>query len=134
MASRIGSAAVMQHRVPVEAEVHTVPMEHPEDTSSVAKLFDRGLVDPANVIAVMAQTEGGGPERAHAAAALRRLFGGRLGVSTEAISHIVPMLMIGGTAGLMCPHFTLFVNKPTAAPRQPGVERLVLSAGQTRPL
>jgi cyanuric acid amidohydrolase len=130
----LGSAAVLQHRVPVEAEVHTVPMEHPEDISSVAQLFDRGLVDPANVIAVMAQTEGGGEGRATAAAALRRLLGARLGVPTETVSSNVPMLMIGGTAGLMCPHFTLFVNRPAVTPGQPGVERLVLSAVLTRVL
>src|SRR6187401_2295093 len=102
-----GSATVKQHRVPVEAEVHTVPMAHPEDTSSVAKLFDCGLVDPAHVIAVMAQTEGGGEGRAWAAAALRRLLGERLGVAVETLAITVPMLMIGGTAGLMCPHVTL---------------------------
>ena len=26
----------------------------------------------------------------------------------------IPMMMIGGTAGIMCPHYTLFVNKPAA--------------------
>ncbi len=127
-----GSAAVLQQKVPVEAEVHTVPMEHPEDISGVAQLFDSGVVDPANVIAVMAQTEGGGEGRATAAAALRRLLGTRLGVAAEMVSTTVPMLMIGGTAGLMCPHFTLFVNRPATAPGQPGVERLVLSAALTR--
>src|SRR4051794_15484901 len=109
-------------------------MAHPEDTSGVAKLFDRGLVDPANVIAVMAQTEGGGEGRALAAASLRRLLGERLGVAVETISTMIPMLMIGGTAGLMCPHVTLFVNRPATAPGRSGVERLVLSAGLTRAL
>jgi len=129
-----GSAAVMQHRAFVEAEVHTVPMAHPEDTSGVAGLFDGGVLDPAHVIAVMAQTEGGGEGRALAAAALRRLLGERLGVAVETLAGTVPMLMIGGTAGLMCPHVTLFVNRPVTTPGRQGVARLVLSAGQTRAL
>lgn len=129
-----GFTNVLQHKGPVEAEVHTVTMENPEDTSGVAQLFDRGLVDPVNVVAVIAQTEGGNQARADASAALRRLLGERLGVSGQTVFNTVPMLMIGGTAGLMCPHFTLFVNRPAVTPGRAGVERLVLSAVSTRAL
>lgn len=119
---------------PVEAGVYTVTMDNPDDVSGVAALFDQGCVNPAHVIAVIAQTEAGDQARADAARALQRLLSARLGLSPDALTDAVPMLMIGGTAGLMCPHCTLFVNQPASTPGQPGVKRLVLTAGSTRVL
>jgi len=44
------------------------------------------------------------------------------------------MLMIGGTAGLMSPHITLFVNLPGAHGVAGGSPRLALGVASTRPL
>src|SRR5687768_4582679 len=57
-----------------EATVHTVPIESPDDVSSVAALFDQGVVDPAHVTAIIAQTEGDGHARGYAALSLQLLF------------------------------------------------------------
>jgi cyanuric acid amidohydrolase len=118
----------------VEAEVHTVTMAGPDDVSKVAELFENQTVDPAHVIGVIAQTEGDGYARGYSALVLQNLFSERLNISRQEIFDTIPMLMIGGTAGLMCPHFTLFVNKPTAAKGQPGVKRMALAAATTRAL
>ena len=118
----------------VEGEVHTVAMASPEDVSKVAELFDSGRVAPADVIAIIAQTEGDGYARGYSALALQNLFSERLNVSRKQIFEQIPMLMIGGTAGMMCPHFTLFVNKPSSARGNPGIKRMVLAAATTRAL
>lgn len=118
----------------VEAEVHTVAMDAPEDVSGVADLFHRGLVDPAHVVAIIAQTEGDGHARGYCALCLRRLFAAKLGLTEAEIFDRIPMLMIGGTAGLMSPHFTILVNKPSVHTGKPGERRLVIGVASTRPL
>ena len=116
-----------------EAQVHTVPMEGPDDVSSVAALFDQGVVDPAHVTAIIAQTEGDGHARGYSALSLQLLFAERLAIARVEVSARIPMLMIGGTAGLMCPHVTLFVNKPTSNAGT-GEPRLAIGVTSTRTL
>ena len=50
------------------------------------------------------------------------------------VSARIPMLMIGGTAGLMSPHFTLFVNKPAGRTPATGEPRLAIGVTSTRTL
>ncbi|WP_439552034.1 ring-opening amidohydrolase [Falsiroseomonas sp.] len=117
-----------------EARVMTVPMNAPEDVSAVARLFDDGVVDPAHVVALIAQTEGDGHARGYAATCLQLLFAERLGLTRAAIFDRIPMLMIGGTAGLMSPHITLFVNIPGQASVPGGPKRLAIGVTSTRAL
>jgi cyanuric acid amidohydrolase len=116
-----------------EAQVFTVPMAAPYDVGGVAALFDAGTVDPAHVVALIAQTEGDGHARGFAAQSLQLLLADRLGLSRDAVFARIPMLMIGGTAGLMSPHITLFVNRP-GTERADGAPRLALGVASTRPL
>lgn len=118
----------------LEADVHTVPMAGPDDVSRVAALFDAGTVDPAHVVGVIAQTEGDGYARGYAAQSLQLLLSQRLSIATAEVFESIPMLMIGGTAGIMCPHWTLFVNKPAAGAVASGEPRLVLGAASSRRL
>lgn len=117
-----------------EAQVHTVLMSSPDDVSQVKALFDAGTVDPRHVVAVMSQTEGDGFARGYSALTLRLLLGRLLGVPQEDIFDRVPMLMIGGVAGLMTPHHTLFVNKPTQEKRGSKGKRMVIGVHSTRAL
>lgn len=80
-----------------EAEVHTVPMAGPADVSGIADLFDEGIVDPANLVGVIAQTEGDGFARGYSSQSLQLLLAERLGTDTDEIFERIPMLMIGGT-------------------------------------
>lgn len=116
-----------------EAQVHTVPMAAPDDVAAVAELFDSGRVAPGHVVALIAQTEGDGYARGHAALALALLFASRLDLPHAAIADRLPMLMIGGTAGLMSPHVTLFVRRP-AAQVSGSPPRLAIGVASTRVL
>lgn len=119
-----------------EAKVHTVPMAGPADVSSVDALFGAGRLDPAHVVALIAQTEGDGFARGYAALSLQLLLAERLSLSREDVAARIPMLMIGGTAGLMSPHVTLFVKKPVSAPPPTAATepRLALGVASTRVL
>jgi cyanuric acid amidohydrolase len=117
-----------------EASVHTVPTEGPDDVSSVAALFDQRVVDPAHVTAIIAQTEGDGHARGYAALSLQLLFAERLAIARAEVFERIPMLMIGGTAGLMSPHVTLFVNKPAPDNAGTGEPRLAIGVTSTRTL
>jgi cyanuric acid amidohydrolase len=117
-----------------EAQVHTVPMGGPDDVSAVAALFDSGEVDPNHVVAVIAQTEGDGYARGYSALALSLLIAERLQLSARAVLERIPMLMIGGTAGLMSPHHTLFVNKPANLETSRDERRLAIGVASSRTL
>ncbi len=117
-----------------EAQVITVPMASPDDVSSVAQLFDSGKVDAAHVVAIIAQTEGDGFARGYSSLSLQHLFAQRLGLTPAEIFDRIPMLMIGGTAGLMSPHFTLFINKPATAATKGTAPRLAIGVASTRRL
>ena len=117
-----------------EAQIHTVPMASPDDISEVAELFNSGKVDAKHVVAVIAQTEGDGFARGYSALTLQTLFAQHLGMTTTEIFDRIPMLMIGGTAGLMSPHFTLVVKKPVPSKKQSGEPRLAVGVTSTRTL
>ncbi len=116
-----------------EAQVHTVSMASPNDVSGVAALFDSGKVDAEHVAGIIAQTEGDGYARSYSSLSLQLLLAQHLGLTTADIFERVPMLMIGGTAGLMSPHFTLFVNKPASAATGTA-RRLAIGVASTRTL
>ena len=116
-----------------EAHVHCVPMASPSDTSEVVRLLDEGHVSAADVVAIMAQTEGDGYARGFAAQSLELVFAERLKMEREEVRQRIPMLMIGGTAGIMCPHVTVFSKRPsTAAPS--AQKRLALGVRSSRVL
>lgn len=117
-----------------EAEVHTVATAAPDDVSGLVDLFDRGVVDPAHIVALIAQTEGDGFARGYAALSLVLMLSQRLGLGRDEIEERIPMLMIGGTAGLMSPHVTLFVNKPSNAECGRHGPRLAIGVSRTRVL
>lgn len=117
-----------------EAQVHTVLMSSPDDVSQVKALFDSGAVDPSHLVAVMSQTEGDGFARGYSALALRLLLAPLLGIPQEKVFDRVPMLMIGGVAGLMTPHHTLFVNKPAKEKGSASRKRMVIGVESTRAL
>ncbi|HLX28386.1 MAG TPA: ring-opening amidohydrolase [Casimicrobiaceae bacterium] len=116
-----------------EAEVIRVPMASPGDASAVAALFDAKKVDPAHVVAIMAQTEGDPYARGYATLAMEVLLSERLGISRADVFAKIPMMMIGGVGGIMSPHINLFVRRPT---REAGGrdKRLVLGVASSREL
>lgn len=104
-----------------EANVYTVPISAPDDVSGIAALFDSNIVAPADLRGVIAQSEGDGFARGFFTLALELLLSERLGVPRAEIAETIPIMVIGGTAGLMSPHATLFVRRsvPDAQPVHP---------------
>ena len=98
-----------------ESRVIRVPMNSPGDVSGVAALFDSGDVDPAHVVAIMEQTEGDPYARGYATLAMEVLLSERLGMSRRQVFDTIPMMMIGGAGGIMCPHIILFIRQPGGA-------------------
>jgi len=117
------------------ANVHTVGMAGPGDVSQVAALFEKGVA-PQDVVAVIAQTEGDGYARGYASLAMEGLFSRKLGIEPREVFERIPMLMIGGTAGLMHPHFTLFTKSKQGGERSAGgsSKRLAIGVASTRRL
>ena len=122
----------MSDKQKLESRVLCVPMSSPGDVSQVAALFDRKEVDPAHVVAIMAQTEGDPYARGYATLAMEVLLSERLGISRQQVFSTIPMMMIGGVGGIMTPHIYLFVRQPGGAPAKG--RRLVLGVASTREL
>lgn len=110
-----------------EARAYTVPMKSPDDVSAIAALFESGDVEPGHVCAIIAQTEGDGFARGYFTLAFETLMATRLGIAPDRVRATIPVLAIGGTAGLMTPHATLFVRQP--APDAPPVHARALALG-----
>src|ERR1700761_4638700 len=118
-----------------QCRVDLVPMDHPGDASAIAGLFDRGAVDPADVLAILGKTEGNGCvndfTRGYAVTVLKSLLAGRLGCSPEEAGNRVSMIMSGGTEGGLSPHFLVFSVTEAA----PGTgSALAIGAAFTRDL
>ena len=117
----------------LENFVHTIAMEGPTDLTGLTKLFDERTIDPARIIAIIAQTEGDGHARGYCALTLSLLLAERLEVAYADIGIRIPLLMIGGTAGLMSPHLTVFSRGPgkadTGREPDPTVARRALAVG-----
>jgi cyanuric acid amidohydrolase len=117
----------------LQSEVYCVPMASPDDTSQLSALFDQGVIDPEHIVAIMAQTEGDPYNRGYCTLATQVLLSARLGMSHEEVFDRIPMLMIGGVGGIMCPHFNVFVKKPASDTGASG-KRLSLGVASSRPL
>lgn len=115
-----------------ESKVIGVPMSSPGDVSQVAALFDSKEVDPAHVVAIMAQTEGDPYARGYATLAMEVLLSERLGLSRKEVFAKIPMMMIGGVGGIMSPHIYLFIRQPGGTPGKG--KRLVLGVASSREL
>jgi cyanuric acid amidohydrolase len=105
------------------AVVHHVAARHPGDAAAVAALFEAGLMDPREVVAILGKTEGNGCvndfTRAYAVEALSHMLAARLGSTAAEVAHRVAMVMSGGTEGGLSPHFLVFGVRRAPAPAGP---------------
>ncbi len=99
------------HRV----DVHRIPTSGPDDTSGLANLIERGVIDPREVICVLGKTEGNGCvndfSRGFATAAYKAMLAERLRVSGHEVAKRVLFIMSGGTEGVLSPHVTVFARR-----------------------
>ena len=117
----------------MNVNVYRLPMASPDDVSELEKLICSGEVDPEQICAIMAQTEGDGYARGYASLCFELMLAKHMHTTREVVAARIPMLMIGLTGGLMSPHYTVFTRAEVQA--EPGAEkRLALGIKITRVL
>ena len=116
-------------------DVHRIACSGPGDLSGVQAFIERGLLDPAAIVAVMGKTEGNGCVNDHtrdfAAMSWCHLLSPLLDCSAAEVAQRVALVMSGGTEGVLSPHFTVFTRSRVAATGA-SHKRLVIGTAQTR--
>ncbi|MDR3373751.1 MAG: ring-opening amidohydrolase [Ancalomicrobiaceae bacterium] len=103
------------------ARIHRLPMSAPNDTSAIERAIVAGTLSPAEIVAVLAKTEGNGCvndfTRGYAVQSLKQLLSRHL--SAAAVDR-VSMAMSGGTEGGLAPHWLVIsvcaAKHPVAGP------------------
>ena len=120
----------------MQAQVHRIPADGPDDVAGLAALVAAGRLDPARIVAVLGKTEGNGCvndfTRGFANATLKAAIGGWTGRSAAEVEQRVLFVMSGGTEGGLSPHWLVFSAVPDAAPPRAGERRLALGTARTR--
>ena len=98
-----------------ETQVVRIPMFGPSDVSGLKALFDQGTLNPEDVIAILAKTEGNGCvndfTRGYSTFAFQVFLARVLGISCEKVGRRVAFVMSGGTEGILSPHATIFARR-----------------------
>jgi cyanuric acid amidohydrolase len=95
----------------MDVNVYRLPMGSPDDVSGLSKLIEDNIVNPLEICAIIAQTEGDGYARGYSSLSFELMLSDKTGLSRMEIAARIPMLMIGLTGGLMSPHYTVFTRK-----------------------
>ena len=118
-------------------DVYKIPMASPTDVSGIEALIDKGELEPQNIVAIIAKTEGNGLvndfSRGLSELSLKILLSERMGVSRDQVADRISMVMSGGCPGLMSPHFTIFSRQWIDGAETPD-KRLVVGVAFTRDL
>lgn len=111
-------------------------MSHPGDVSGLKSLFDRGVIAPSEIIAILGKTEGNGCvndfTRGYSTFAFQVLLAELLGISREEVSKRVAFVMSGGTEGVLSPHANVFVRTQSPGGKQANSKRLSIGVSHTR--
>lgn len=130
-----------------DVEVFRLPMSAPEDVSGLKTLLETQQINAADIIGIIAQTEGTGYARGYTSLCMQLVLAEYLNLSPETVFDRIPMMMIGLCGGLMSPHYTVFTRRPVSADEvdsgqpsgqpsgQTGADkRLIIGAANTRVL
>ena len=117
----------------MDVGAYRLPMAGPDDVSELAALIEAGEVNPHEICAIIAQTEGDGYARGYSALSFQLLLAEKLAMTREEVWDRIPMLMIGLTGGLMSPHYTVFTRREIDAPAA-AEKRLSIGIKDTRVL
>jgi cyanuric acid amidohydrolase len=120
----------------MQASLHRLPMDHPGDLSALAALFDRGVLLPEHVVAVIGKTEGNGGvndfTRGYFTLAFSSLLAERTGRARDEILRRIPCVLSGGTEGVLSPHYLVFARAPSTVPSP--VKRLAIGVAFSPPM
>ena len=119
------------------AHAYRIPISGPEDVSGLASLFDKGLLAPEEVVAILGKTEGNGCvndfTRGYSTFAFKVLLAEGMGISRGEVAKRVAFIMSGGTEGVISPHITVFARKQTkAAAPTPAGKRLSIGIAHSQ--
>jgi cyanuric acid amidohydrolase len=128
-------AAGRAHTIKLAPRRYLSPWSGRDGLAAIGRLFDRGIVDPASVVAILGKTEGNGCvndfTRAFAVTVLKAMLAEHLGCTPAEAGDRVSLIMSGGTEGGISPHFLVF--SVSAALRPPdGTPSLAIGAAFTR--
>lgn len=116
-----------------ESNVYRLPMAGPDDVSELAKLIDNGTIDPFDIVAIKAQTEGDAYARGYGMLSFELMLSEKMNLTRQEVAARIPMLMIGLTGGLMSPHYNVFTRREVEA-TETGEKRFVIGVNVTREL
>lgn len=98
--------------------IHRLPMAHPGDVSAIASRIADGTLRADQVRAVIGKTEGNGGQndftRGYFAQSLLHLLSRQTGEAPEALADRIPVVLSGGTEGVLSPHVCIFAVDPDA--------------------
>ncbi|MEM9007924.1 MAG: ring-opening amidohydrolase [Cyanobacteria bacterium P01_F01_bin.86] len=117
-----------------DVNVWRLPMAAPEDVSGLKTLLATQQIEAADIIGIIAQTEGTGYARGYTSLCMQLVLAEYLQLSPQAVFDRIPMMMIGLCGGLMSPHYTIFTRRvvePPASASTPA-KRLTVGAANTR--
>jgi len=104
----------------MRADVQRFSLKDPSDVSGLREAIDRGIVDPAKIVAVIGKTHGNGLvndyTRGYLTLCLSQLIGAWMGVPAENVRQRVPFVFSGGVEGVLSPHYVVFTVDPNTTP------------------
>jgi len=102
----------------MRADVHRFSLKDPSDVSGLNEAIEKGVIDPAKIVAVIGKTHGNGLvndyTRGYLTLCLSQLIGSRTGTSAENVRKRVPFVFSGGVEGVLSPHYAVFTVDPAA--------------------
>ncbi|MEM9907360.1 MAG: ring-opening amidohydrolase [Cyanobacteria bacterium P01_D01_bin.44] len=123
----------------IDVGVFRLPMSAPEDVSGLKTLLETQQIEAADIVGIIAQTEGTGYARGYTSLCFQLLLAEYLKISHQDVFDRLPMMMIGLCGGLMSPHYTIFTRRilpdalPESSPTITGT-RLTIGVANTRVL
>jgi cyanuric acid amidohydrolase len=106
----------------MRAEVHRFSLKDPSDVSGLNAAIEKGIIDPAKIVAVIGKTHGNGLvndyTRGYLTLCLSQLIGSRTGVPAENVRKRIPFVFSGGVEGVLSPHYAVFMVDSDANARR----------------
>ena len=100
-------------------------MSAPDDLSGLTAALDAGAIAAERIVALWCKTEGNGLRndwtRAYADLTLRTALARRLGTAADALRERIPILVSGGSEGVVSPHLVVIAESPASGPGVTGL-------------
>ncbi len=96
--------------------IHRLGMAHPANVSALAAMLDAGTLRAPHIRAVIGKTEGNGGlndfTRGYFTQSLLLLLSRVMGEGPEALAARIPVILSGGTEGVLSPHYAVICDEP----------------------